>query len=74
MGANRIRWSDRDQKGSSFSDTEQGIGRLEEEGRFAGLRYQNECSNVLMGKHFLVHSLWLSTEFLNQPAKWLRIH
>jgi hypothetical protein len=74
MGTSRIRWSDQAHRGSSFSDTEQVIRKLQEEGKFAGLRYRNGYSRALMGKSFLVHSLWLSREFLNQHAKWLRIH
>ena len=54
MRANRIRFSAQATRGSSFSDTEQVIGKLEEEGKFAGLQYRNECSKVLMDKRFWV--------------------
>jgi hypothetical protein len=57
MRADRIRFYDRDQKGSSFSDTERVIGKLEEEGKVAGPRYRNECGKVLMSKRLWVTQL-----------------
>ena len=63
MRADRISFYDRGHRESSFSDTEQGIAKLEEAGKVAGPRYRNECSKVLMGKRVLANSLRLSREF-----------
>ena len=63
MGTGPIGWSDQAHRESSFSDTEQVIGKLEEEGKFAGLQYRNESSKVFMSKRVFINSLRLSREF-----------
>jgi hypothetical protein len=65
MRAKRVRFPEQEHKGSSFSDAEQVIGKLEGKGKVAEPLYRNECSKVLMGKRLWVTQPTAVERFLN---------